>query len=258
MIPVRRRGLLPAAARAGETSEEASVTQAHRQAGEDGRTPIAVFDLDGTLLDGQSGTLVLRYLLGHGMLSKRAAGKAAWWGTRYKLHLPFRQEEVREIIFNELGSLGPGRIYDLMRAFHDEVMVPRYFAQGVEELRRHRAAGELTVIVSATFDAIAQAARGYLGADVALATIMERSADGATYTGRVQGAVTAGPEKARRLRAFADERFGAGNWRVTCAYGDHFTDAPLLEMAERPFAVNPGPTLRREAARRGWPQLEWK
>lgn len=228
-----------------------------RQQGEDGRVSIAVFDLDGTLLDGQSGTLVLGYLLRHGLVSKRAGAKAAWWGIRYKLHLPFRQSEVREIIFSEIGALGPERVCAIMCDFHDEVMVPRYFSRGVEELRRHEEAGEQTVIVSATFDAIAQAACAYLGASVALATHMERTEAG-VYTGRVQGEVVAGAEKARRLRAFADERFGPDGWRVVCAYGDHFTDAPLLEMAERPFAVNAGPTLRREAARRGWPTLSWE
>ena len=223
----------------------------------DGRARLAVFDLDGTLLDGQSGTLVLRYLLRRRLISGKAGSKAAWWGVRYKLHLPFRQSEVREIIFEELRALPFERIEQIMRDFHDEVMVPLYRVDGRAELRRRHEAGEFTVIVSATFDVIAQAACAYLGADAALATHMERDAQG-RYTGRVLGEVTAGPEKVRRVREFADGRFGANGWHVVRAYGDHYTDLPLLEMAESCFAVDPGPTLRREAERRGWPQLEWK
>ncbi|MBS5449941.1 MAG: haloacid dehalogenase-like hydrolase [Coriobacteriia bacterium] len=220
-------------------------------------TRIAVFDLDGTLLDGQSGTLVLRYLLRHRLLSGKAGSKAAWWGVRYKLHLPYRQSEVREIIFEELRTLPSERIGQIMRDFHNEVMVPLYRKDGIAELRRRREAGEFTIIVSATFNAIAQAACAYLGADAALATLMERDEEG-HFTGRVQGEVTAGPEKVRRVQAFADERFGEGAWEVVRAYGDHYTDLPLLEMARSCFAVDPGPTLRREAERRGWPQLMWK
>lgn len=223
----------------------------------DGRVRIAVFDLDGTLLDGQSGTLVLRYLLKHNLVSSKAGAKAAWWGVRYKLHLPHRQSEVREIIFQELCSQPPERVDEVMRVFHDEVMVPRYYPKGVEELHRRKADGEFTVIVSATFDDIAQAACAYLGADAALATLMERDASGA-YTGRVLGEVTAGAEKLRRLRVFADERFGADGWALAHAYGDHYTDAPLLEAAQTCAAVNAGPTLRREARRRGWPQVSWE
>lgn len=239
------------------TQDVTGGTEGSAATGDDTRVRIAVFDLDGTLLDGQSGTLVLRYLLQHHLISGKAGSKAAWWGIRYKLHLPFRQSEVREIIFEELRTLPPDRVRTIMRDFHEEVMVARYRADGMAELRRRREAGEFTVIVSATFDAIAQAARAHLGADAALATLMERDDEGC-YTGRVLGEVTAGPEKVRRVRAFADEHFGAGRWRVVRAYGDHYTDLPLLEMAERCFAVDPGPTLRREAERRAWPQLTWK
>lgn len=217
---------------------------------------MAAFDLDGTLLDGQSGTLVLRYLMQRRLVSPRATSRAAWWGIRYKLHLPHRQSEVRELIFDDLRHLGPARIDELMREFHDAVMVDRYHRDGVAEVRRHREAGEHVVLISATFDQIAQAARAYLGANAALATLMERDVDG-NYTGRVHGEVTAGPEKVRRIRAYADEKFGPGGWRLVNAYGDHYTDVPMLELADRCFVVNPGPTLRREAARRAWPELAW-
>ena len=217
---------------------------------------IAAFDLDGTLLDGQSGTLVLRYLIQHKLVSPKATALAAWWGVRYKLHLPHRQSEVRELIFNDLRHLGPGRIEQIMRDFHDEVMIPRYHKDGIGELRRHQQAGERVVIISATFDQIAQAACEYLGVEAALATRMQRDAQG-NFTGQVDGEVTAGPEKVRRIREYADGRFGPGGWRLVWAYGDHYTDIPMLELAENCRVVNPGPTLRREAARRQWTELEW-
>lgn len=267
-VHMSARGRPRAAAGGSEGQKWATMaeTRVHNVAGDAGGlgategadcARIAVFDLDGTLLDGQSGTLVLRYLLQHRLISGKAGSKAAWWGIRYKLHLPYRQSEVREIIFEELRTLPPDRVCAIMHDFHEEVMVPLYRADGVAELRRRREAGEFVIIVSATFDAIAQAARAYLGADAALATLMERDETG-RYTGRVLGEVTAGPEKVRRVRAFADERFGVRRWRVVRAYGDHYTDLPLLEMAEQCFAVDPGPTLRREAERRAWPQLMWK
>lgn len=217
---------------------------------------IAAFDLDGTLLDGQSGTLVVRYLIARGMLPKAAVAACTWWGVRYKLHLPHRQAEVREIIFRSLRDMDPDRVASVMREFHAAVMVPRYRAAGIRELRRMAEQGMHTVIVSATFDAIAQESRSYVGADCALATLMQRGPDG-RYTGYVDGRVTEGGEKLRRMNAYADGKFGPGGWVLARAYGDHYTDVALLEQAQERFVVDPGPTMRREAERRGWPQLEW-
>ncbi len=42
------------------------------------------------------------------------------------------------------------------------------------------------------------------------------------------------------------------------AYSDHVSDAPLLEWADEPFAVNAHGPLRGLAAERGWPLLDWR
>lgn len=217
---------------------------------------IAAFDLDGTLIDGQSGTLVVRYLISHHVLSARAVAACFWWGVRYKLHLPHRQAEVREIIFRNFRTMDPADVAAIMANFHAQEMIPRYRPAGLQELKRAAELGMHTVIVSATFDHIAQESRAYVGADAALATIMQRGRDG-HYTGFVDGLVTEGDEKLRRLRAYADERFGPGGWTLARAYGDHYTDVALLEQAQERFVVDPGPTMRKEAQRRGWPELTW-
>ncbi len=221
------------------------------------RAVIAAFDLDGTLLKGQSGTLVLGYLMRRRFITARTAALAAWWGIRYKLHLPLRQNEVRERIFKDLSCFSAERVEQIMHDFHREVMVPRYRPDGVAALRRHEEAGEHVALISATFDQIAQAAREYLDCDVALATVMELDETG-RYTGEVEGDTTAGSEKVARIRAWADGCFGAGGWELAYAYGDHHSDIPMLEAATTCYAVNPGPTLRREAERRSWKVLVWR
>ena len=68
---------------------------------------VAVFDFDGTSIDGQSGSLFTRYLFSHGMMSPARLARLAWWGIRYKLHLPFRQDEAREVVFGALRGRKP-------------------------------------------------------------------------------------------------------------------------------------------------------
>ena len=217
---------------------------------------IAVFDYDGTCVDGQSGSLFTAYLFTHGMMKFPRAMRLLWWGARYKLHLPYRQDEARELVFGALGEMSPERIAEVMRAFHDEVLAKKYRPAAIAEVARRRADGCVTLLVSATFDIIAGAAAEVLGVDAVLATQMEKDATG-RYTGRVDGIVVAGEQKFRAVAQWCDERYGAGAWRLAYAYGDHHTDEDLLSRAGEAFAVCPGQTLKSAAKKHGWQILDW-
>ena len=215
-----------------------------------------IFDLDGTLLKGQSGTLVLKYLARRRLVSPKTALLATWWGIRYKLHLPYRQSEARELVFGALADLDPSTVDEVMHRFHDEVLLPRYRRQAREEVDRRRKEGCVTLLVSATFKAMADVAARTLGMDAAVATLMEKDAQG-RYTGRVQGDVIAGPQKYAAASAWCDKNLGQGAWELAYAYGDHHSDVDLLSRAKEAFAVCPGSTLRPIAKKRGWQILDW-
>lgn len=217
---------------------------------------VAVFDFDGTSIDGQSGALFTRYLFSHGMMSPVRLARLAWWGIRYKLHLPFRQGEARELVFGALRGRTSEEVDAIMTRFHDEVLAPLYRSQALAEVARCHEQGLVVLLVSATFEPIAEVAARRMGADGFVATRMERDARG-VYTGRVDGPVVAADEKCRAVECWCDERFGAGGWVLERAYADHHTDAPLLEAAHEARAVCPGKTLAINARRRGWPVLDW-
>ena len=122
------------------------------------KVPIAVFDLDGTLVNGQSGSLISLYLLKHGVVDVPRAVRLAWWGARYKLHLPQRQDEPREVILSALNRSMPNDIRQLMRDFHDEVIVPRYRPEALPEIWQRKQEGNVTLLASATFLEVAERA----------------------------------------------------------------------------------------------------
>ena len=217
---------------------------------------VAVFDFDGTSIEGQSGSLLTRYLVGRRIMSLRRLARLTWWGARYKLHLPYRQEEARELVFGSLAGMGAPEVDALLRSFHDEVLAPLYRPRALEEAARCHGRGLVVLLVSATFEPIAALGARTLGADGFVATRMERDSSG-RYTGCVDGPVVAGAEKYRAVRRWCDARFGAGGWVLEAAYGDHHSDATLLSHARRPFAVCPGTTLAARARRCGWPVLDW-
>lgn len=232
------------------------MSQAVRQQESETR-PVAVFDYDGTCIDGQSGSLIAKWLLHNGYLTPRSVVGLAWWGFRYKFHLPYRQERSRELIFGVLRSRSPEEIEQIMVRFHREVLVPQYRTHAIKEVMRRKEEGCATVIVSATFEDIAREAANYIGTDGYVATSMEHDANG-YYTGYVEGDVVAGNAKVKAVHDWADSHIGAGKWDLAYAYGDHHSDIELLRNARHPLAVSPGPTLKKEAHRQGWPIVEWK
>ena len=220
------------------------------------KTPIAVFDLDGTLINGQSGSLISLYLLSRKVVSVPRATRLAWWGARYKLHLPQRQDEPREVIIAALHDRTPEEIRQTMRDFHDEVMVSRYRSEGVREVARRKEEGCVTLLASATFRDVAERAAEFLNMDGYVATEMQRDASG-DYTGNVEGDVTEGKAKLDAVIKWASDRFGTDGWYIRYAYGDHGSDVPLLSTARTAFAVNPSYLMKLAAKRRKWAILKW-
>ena len=220
------------------------------------KVPIAVFDLDGTLVDGQSGSLISLYLLHQKVVKLSGAARLVWWGTRYALHLPQRQSEPREVILKAMNRSLPDDIRDVMHDFHDEVIIPLYRPEALPEIQRRKEEGNVTLLASATFCEVAERAAEYLGMDGYIATEMERDVTGA-YTGQVEGEVTEGKEKLNAVVRWADEHFGAGNWYIAYAYGDHISDLSLLAIARHPNAVCPSYLMKLAAMRHNFTVLSW-
>lgn len=216
-----------------------------------------MFDYDGTSINGQSGSLFSWYLFRNGYIGVPTGLRLGWWGLRYVLHLPKRQEEPREVIFSGFAGRTPEEVRHVMRRFHDQELLPRYRPAAMAEVRRCKEEGCVTLLVSATFSDIAEAAAQHLGVDAFIATRMEVGPNG-RYTGAVAGPVVAGHGKTVAVATWANEHIGPGRWMIEYAYGDHFTDKDLLAASEKPYAVSPGKTLQREAKRRDWEILDWK
>ena len=218
---------------------------------------IAVFDFDGTVISGQSGFLFSAYLLRRHLSSVSRTLKLMWWGARYKLHLPQRQEEARELIVGALTQYSIEFANAVMHDFHREVIEGMYRPQALEEVRRRQAEGCCVLLVSATFEPIAELAAKKLGVDAFLATKMQVGADG-HYTSKVDGPVIEGAQKLVSATEWCNQHYGKGNWELAYAYGDYYSDATLLSAAQTPCAVCPGPTLTRLASKRGWTILNWE
>jgi len=211
----------------------------------------AFFDLDRTLLRRSSALALAGSFRERGLISRRQLAKAAAWQLLFVMR-GASHEAVRRAAEDGLlvlrGST-PEELRSLVAEAMEPVLRPLVYAEPLHLVEQHRARGEPVYIVSATLQEIVEAIADDLGFDGALGTICEVK-DG-KYTGHALRALHAENKAAavRELGFDLDE---------CTAYTDSHTDLPLLEAVGHPVVVNPDRALRRIAAERDWPVLEFQ
>jgi phosphoserine phosphatase len=203
----------------------------------------AVFDCDGTLWDGDAGLGFMTWSMEAGVLSRDASD---WIDARHRL---YRQGEVSEAeICGEMVQVYAGlREEELRRA------AARYFASHVEAqifpemqslVSDLRGAGAEIWAVSSTNNwVIEEGVRRFGIAPERVMAACVRVQDGLITSDLIDVPTDEG--KAEALRR-------AGVPKPDAVFGNSIHDAAMLEMATRPFPVNPTPALVEIASRHGW------
>lgn len=217
---------------------------------------LAVFDFDGTSLRGDSPVLLVRYLFRHNLLDFRTLSKIILWALAYKFRLPQNESWVRGLVFSAFEGWPKEKVDEFLANFYDEKVAPRFREEADRTMRLHADAGDVVIVVSATFEPILIQAQKQHPFDYQVSTKM-RVLDNDTYSREVDGACVEGDEKLIALTDFANKTFGEGNWVITSAYGDHHSDRAILSAAEQAYAVDPDRPLKRTARKMGWPILHW-
>lgn len=212
---------------------------------------LALFDLDNTLLGGDSDHAWGDWLCARGILD----------GVAYKARNDaFYQDylagklDIQEYLNFSLEILGRSemrQLADWHLEFMKECIEPIILPRGEALLAEHRAAGDRLLIITATNRFVTQPIAARLGVETLLATECEM-ADG-RYTGRTTDVPCFKEGKVTRLNRWLAEN--GLDLSDSAFYSDSMNDLPLLEQVTRPVAVDPDPTLRAEAERRGWPVI---
>ena len=217
---------------------------------------LAVFDFDGTSVECHSPVRLVKYLIKKGMLKPGIILRIAGWALAYNFHLPQNEAGVRGLVFSAFEGQPQEQVDRFLREFYDEVVEPCFREQMQALIDEHKRAGEDVIVVSATFEPIVLRAQELHGYNHVIAVRMQVDEQG-NYTREILGEPIEGEAKVRAIQAYGDKRYGAGNWKIGFVYADHYSDIPLMELAQKPYAVCPGPSLKREAKKRGWEILDW-
>ena len=217
-------------------------------------TRLALFDLDHTLLDGDSDVLWCDFLIERGVLDRAGFG-----ARNAQMALDYRAGTVGAQAFCEfyVSTLAAHTRLEwepLRSEFLSSVVAPRISAAAHALVRQHDDAGELLLLTTATNRFITEPTAIHLGIEHLIATECETDAAG-NFSGRTHGTLNMREGKVERLHAWLRSRGIAWADCQATFYSDSINDLPLLSIVQRPVAVNPDVQLAAVAAERGWPVL---
>ena len=212
-----------------------------------------VFDMDGTLVDNDCDVLWKKFLVDSGIAPKEDRAKSLKYYADYTAGVldveAFVRFQHREFVGRTVAEMR-----ELCGRCFETTLKVNCRPRAAEWIRKVKATGVKTVLLSGTNTVISDFIRAHFGLDIVCGTELEVSADG-RFTGNVVGEYALGRGKVTSMLRVARE-LGIRPDEVA-AYGDSVNDIPLLAAAGEAYAISPVAALRAEAERRNWPILEW-
>ena len=213
---------------------------------------LALFDLDNTLLAGDSDFEWAQFLIDRGVLDREVyEARNQTFYDQYKAGTL----DIREFLDFQLKPLARHSRTEL-NAWHAQFMAERIAPMMRDSARalveRHR--GEVRVVITATNSFVTAPIARAFGIEHLIAT--EPEVRNGEFTGGVHGTPCFQHGKVERLEAWLAERGESlKNSIKSTFYSDSHNDLPLLEQVSHPVAVDPDAALRAHAVARGWPVI---
>lgn len=214
-------------------------------------TDLAIFDLDDTLLDGDSDYAWGQYVIAQGWVDRPAyEQKNRYFMDQYAAGNLDIHEYIA-FICQPLLDKSLAVLQQVRTQYINDTVKPMLTKGAQDLIQRHREQEHYCLIITATNSLITEPLPRVLGVDHLLGTDLE-VIDG-HVTGRIQGTPCFQKGKVARLQQWLAEQ--SITFEQTYFYSDSHNDLPLLETVDYPHAVNPNDTLRQVAQDRHWPIL---
>jgi len=212
---------------------------------------LAIFDLDNTLIADDSDFLWGQFLVDRGIVDKDYYEQ-----TNQKFYDDYKQGTLDIVEF--LGfSLAPlaahdaQQLYRWREEFIETIIKPITLRAAHDLVEQHRAAGDTLLVITATNRFVTAPIVELYGIDNLLATDPELI--NGQYTGKFIGTPCYQEGKVKQLEAWLST--SDISLEGSCFYSDSHNDLPLLNLVDKPIAVDPDDKLRAAAEAAGWPVI---
>ena len=213
---------------------------------------LAIFDLDNTLLDGDSDYNWGLFLVREGLVDKKTHED-----SNKKFYADYNAGKLDIYEFTEFQFRffkdNPRKLLDkLLARYIDEVAKLMITKKAKNLVAEHRKNGDKLLIITATNSYITKPIGDLLGISSLIGTDLEEVAG--EFTGKVKGIPSFKEGKVDRLSLWLEqEGLAFKDLEQTFFYSDSHNDLPLLRIVSNPIAANPDDILEREASKNKWP-----
>ena len=209
---------------------------------------LALFDLDNTLLSGDTDVEWVAFLVRQGVVSTAEQARNLEMDERYRRGEAAAAEYTRFYLRyyppHDMATLLAWR-----ERFIASCILPKVLPAARRLVDSHRE--DLALIITATNRFLTEPIAAELGVPHLIAT--EPQIAGGRFTGDFEGTPCMREGKVERLQSWLAERGRSlQDYETSCFYSDSINDLPLLERVTHPVAVDPDPRLGHIAHNRGW------
>ncbi len=209
---------------------------------------LAIFDLDNTLLGGDSD-----YLWGEFLVAQNIVDGSTYQQANQDFYDQYLAGtmDIFEFLSFQLAPLADTpmpQLLALRQQFLTEKIEPIILQAGRQLIAHHQDNGDTTLIITATNSFITAPIAENLGVEHLIAT--EPEIVNGIYTGKVKGTPSYQYGKVERLESWLyDQQLSLND---SYFYSDSHNDLPLLQLVDHPVAVDPDPKLLTFAKQQGW------
>jgi HAD superfamily hydrolase (TIGR01490 family) len=213
----------------------------------------AFFDMDGTLVRCNTGTLFIRFLRRRGEITVPRMLRAFGWIAQYKLAV-LDMERLSTRLIAEMAGDSEAEMADKCRLFFEDEIAAMVTDGARSAIARHRESGHVLAILTSSTRYLSEKLAERVGIEHVLCTRLDIDAAG-RFAGTHVRPACYGPGKVHWAERFAHEH--DVDLRESFFYTDSYSDLPMLERVGSARVINPDARLLRHARRVGWEVTRW-
>ena len=199
---------------------------------------LALFDMDGTIIDGDTNDISFNHYLAQGLIDKSVIDKLNYFEDLFYKGVLDINEFVRFAV-TPLLNFSKEKRGEVLDSIVKNFIYPKVRADALKQIKFHKDRGDTVVIVTSTMDYLVEVVARYLKVEYYLGAPMEQQ-DG-RLTGKQAGIVPFQQDKITCVKEFAMQHHLS--LEGAYGYGDSVNDIPMLSICEHKFAVNPNQKL---------------